>query len=138
MKKSIVGKIDISALNVPPERHEYETAIYFAKRGKDVIFIRPSDMEKQHTPDFVMDGRMWETKSPIIYSKTSFEDNLRKAVKQSEHIIYDLRRLKPRDEAIYIKELKKWSGKRKMRTLIIITRDGQVLTMKGEFGIMEL
>ena len=138
MKKSIVGKIDISALNAPPERHEYETAIYFAKRGKDVIFIRPSDMEKQHTPDFVMDGRMWETKSPIIYSKTSFEDNLRKAVKQSEHIIYDLRRLKPRDEAIYIKELKKWSGKRKMRTLIIITRDGQVLTMKGEFGIMEL
>ena len=117
MKKSIVGKIDISALNVPPERHEYETAIYFAKRGKDVIFIRPSDMEKQHTPDFVMDGRMWETKSPIIYSKTSFEDNLRKAVKQSEHIIYDLRRLKPRDEAIYIKELKKWSGKRKMQSV---------------------
>ena len=138
MKKSKMGRIDISVLNVPPERHEHDTAVFFAKRGKDIVFIKPSDIKKQHSPDFIMDGRMWEVKSPIVYSKSSFEDNLRRAVKQSEHIIYDLRRLKPRDEVMYIKELKKWSGKRKMRTLIIITRDGQVLTMKGEFGIMEL
>ena len=138
MKKGKMGRIDISALNVPPERHEHDTAVFFAKRGKDIVFIKPSDIKKQHSPDFIMDGKMWEVKSPIVYSKSSFEDNLRRAVKQSEHIIYDLRRLKPRDEVMYIKELKKWSGKRKMRTLIIITRDGQVLTMKGEFGIMEL
>ena len=68
-----MGRIGISTLDVPPERHEYETTMYFAKRGKDVIFIRPSDMEKQHTLDFVMDGRMRETKSPITYSKSSFE-----------------------------------------------------------------
>ena len=136
--KRVTGGIDISALNVPPEKHEYSTAVFFAKRGKDVVFIKPSDIKKQHTPDFIMDGKMWEVKGPVVYSKVSFEDNLRRAVKQSEHIIYDLRRLKSRDEAVYIKELKKWSGKRRIKTLIIITRDGQILTIKGGFGIMEL
>jgi hypothetical protein len=135
--KRVTGKIDISALNVPPEKHEYSTAVFFAKRGKDIVFIKPSDIKRQHTPDFAMDGKMWEVKSPVVYSKSSFEDNLRRAVKQSEHIIYDLRRLKLRDETVYIKELKKWSRKRKVRTLIIITRDGQLLTTKGEFDILE-
>ena len=39
MKNDKIGKIDISELNVPPEKHEYETAKYFAKRGYDVEFI---------------------------------------------------------------------------------------------------
>jgi len=33
MKNIKKGKIDISELNVPPEKHEYETAKYFADRG---------------------------------------------------------------------------------------------------------
>ena len=134
--KRMNGEIDISALNVPPEKHEYITAVFFAKRGKDIIFIKPSDIKGQHTPDFIMDSKMWELKSPIVYSKSSFEDNLRRAVKQSENIIYDLRRLKQRDEVVYIKELRKWSKKRKVKTLLIVTRDGQVLTLKGEFAKM--
>ena len=38
MKKGKMGRIDISALNVPPERHEYDTALFFAKRGKGVWY----------------------------------------------------------------------------------------------------
>ena len=30
MKNNKIGKIDIAELNVPPEKHEYETAKYFA------------------------------------------------------------------------------------------------------------
>ena len=33
------GKIDISALNVPPEKHEFEMAKFFAAMGKDVVLI---------------------------------------------------------------------------------------------------
>ena len=33
------GIIDISQLNTPPEKHELETAKYFSKLGKDVVFI---------------------------------------------------------------------------------------------------
>lgn len=136
--KRVVGKIDISALNTPPEKHEYEAARFFAKRGKDVVFLKPSDIKKQHTPDFLMDGKMWELKSPMVYGRNSFEDNLRRAVKQSEHIIYDLRFLSIDDEQKYIKELNKWMSKKRIKTLLLIKKDGQLLTVKGAFDIIDL
>lgn len=136
MKKSRIGKIDISALNVPPEKHEYETAKYFANRGFSVRFIGPHYIEGLHNPDFEMGGLIWETKSPIKYSKSSFENNLKTAIKQSENIIYDLRRLEKKDECIYLKELEKRCTTRKIKTLLIITRDGQTLTLRGDFDII--
>ena len=132
------GKIDISVLNVPPEKHEYETAKYFANRGLDVIFIKPSDIKGQLTPDFWMKGKMWETKSPIKYSKSSFEDNLKKATKQSKHIIFDLRRLGDSDEGKYLKELDKRKKSRKIKTLLVITKDGRLLTLKGKFDNIKI
>lgn len=138
MKKYKIGKIDTSALNVPPEKHEYETAKYLANLGFNVIFVKPSAIKGQHTPDFEICGKRWETKSPKVYSKSSFEDNLKKAIKQSEHIIFDLRRLNKNDEIIYKKELKKWSKSRKIKSLVAISRDGRVLTIKGIFDIIQL
>ena len=35
----MVGKIDISALNTPPEKNELETAKYFASMGKDMLIV---------------------------------------------------------------------------------------------------
>ena len=74
MKKVRRGKIDISKLNVPPEKHEYETARYFADRGFDVIFIRSSNIKGMNSP----------------------------------------------------------------KTLLVITRDGRLLTIKGSFDIIKL
>ena len=127
------GKIDISALYYPPERHEYETAKYFARLGFDIIFIKPRAIKGIHDPDFFMKGRKWETKSPKIYSKPSFEYNFKKAQKQSEHIIFDLRRLSAVDSQKYSKELTKWSTATKKKTLLVITKDGKLLDIKGRF-----
>ena len=102
MKNGKKGRIDISALNVPPEKHEFETAKYFADRGFDVVFIGPHYIIGAKNPDFEIAGKIWETKSPTKYSKSSFEDNFKKAVKQSEHIIFDLRRLSEKDEVKYL------------------------------------
>ena len=134
MKNNRLGKIDIGALNAPPEKHEYETAKYFAKRNLDVCFIGPHYLEGIHNPDFLMCGKLWETKSPITYGKSSFTNNLKTAIKQSDNIIYDLRRLNAKEERTYMKELQKWSKLRKIKILLVITRDGQLLTIKGEFG----
>lgn len=127
------GKIDISALYYPPERHEYETTKYFARLGFDIIFIKPRAIKGIHDPDFFMKGRKWETKSPKIYSKPSFEYNFKKAQKQSEHIIFDLRRLSTVDSQKYSKELTKWSTATKIKTLLVITKDGKLLDIKGRF-----
>lgn len=138
MKRVKRGKVDYSALKNPPEKHERVTANYFADRGFDIYFIKPSSIKGTNSPDFEMGGKIWETKSPIKYSKNSFEDNFKKAVKQSENIIYDLRRLNKGDEAIYIKELRKNSNTCGIKILLIITRDGRVLTIRGKFDIIGL
>ena len=134
MDKSKIGKIDISALNVPPEKYEYETARYFANRGYDVVFVRPRYINGFHNPDFEMCNKIWETKSPDGKSKRTFEDNFRQATKQSEHIIIDLRRVQTEQESWCIKKLEKESRVSKVKTLLVITRDGRLLTVKGRFG----
>lgn len=50
------GKIDYTKPDTPPEEHEVRVAKYFARRGKDITFIRPSNIPNIHTPDFQMDG----------------------------------------------------------------------------------
>ena len=47
IRKEITGKIDISVLNVPPEKHEFDTAKFFAKMGYDVEFIKPRHIRGQ-------------------------------------------------------------------------------------------
>ena len=135
MKKK-VGKVDISALNVPPEKHEYETAKYFANRGFDVTFIKPHYINGYHNPDFAMAGKIWETKSPQNGKERTFESSLRKAIKQSEHIIIDFRRSKPSEEKLYMSKILKQKGIPSIKTLLVITRDGNLLTIKGKFDIM--
>ena len=136
MKNQRIGKIDISELNVPPEKHEYETARYFADRGLNVEFIKPSDIKGTNSPDFRMIGRMWEVKCPLGSSERTCEDNLRKAIKQSKNVIFDLRRLKPIDESKCLKILNKYRDLVGLRTLLAIKRDGRLLTLKGVFDIL--
>ena len=138
MKKHKIGKIDYSELNKAPEKHEIYTAEFFANLGYDIFFIKTSNIKGSHSPDFRMAGRVWETKSPITYSDSSFEDNFKKAKKQSDHIIFDLRRLNQKDEAKYLKELSKRSGSNKVRTLLVIGRSGELLTIKGFFDKMKV
>ena len=136
MKKITKGKIDTSALDSPPEPHEHRAAKYFSNYGFNIVFVKPCNIKGMKSPDFEMGGRIWEIKSPITYSDSSFEDNYRKAMKQSKHIIFDLRSLSQINEAKYIKELKKWKDIGGVKTLLIITKDGKLFTIKGKFDII--
>ena len=132
-----LGKIDISELSALPEKHEYETAKYFAKRGFDIKFVKQCYVKGFRNPDFEMDGKVWEMKSPVGSNRRTFEDNLRKAIKQSENIIFDLRRLSPFLEKRGLQILKKRRKIGTIKNLLVITRDGKLLTLKGKFGIIE-
>ncbi len=133
MKNTKIGKIDTTELNVPPEKHEYETAKYFANRGHNVKFIKPHYIQGLNNPDFEICGKAWETKSPTRFSNSTFEFNFKKAVKQSLHIIFDLRRLSADDEKLYIKNIKKRAMVSKAKDIIIITKDGRKFDIKGKF-----
>ena len=132
------GIVDYSALNQKPEPHEEYTAEYFARRGYDVTFLKTSNIKGSHSPDFLLIGRIWETKSPITYSDSSFEDNFKKAEKQSENVIFDLRRLNKTNESLYLKNLIKRSTSNRIKTLLVINREEKLLTIKGAFGRIKI
>lgn len=138
MRRSKFGKIDYSELNSKPEVHELATAKYFSKMGFDVVFLRPSNIKGSNNPDFLLAGKVWETKSPIGKSRRTFEDDYRKAVKQSSNIIFDLRRKSQSEEKWCIEKLKNHSINSAIKTLVVITHDEKLLTLKGDFDIIKL
>ena len=123
------GIINISKLKIPPDKHELETARYFAELGYDIEFIPPNYTPKMHTPDIVMDGVAWEIKSPIGRGKRTIELSLRQAVKQSHNIIFDLRRANLPESACLTQLEKQFQLKSYIKRLYIIKRNGELIKL---------
>ena len=127
---SKIGTIDISQLNSPPEKAEFDTAKYFAALGKDIVFIHPSAIPNQHFPDIKMDGIEWEIKCPLGESKRTIENNMRKAVKQSQNIIFDLRHTRLSEDKSIPKLEQEFRLNPKLKKLYIIKKDWSLLSYK--------
>jgi hypothetical protein len=129
-KDAPFGKIIIPC-GVFPERHELETVNFFAAMGKDIEFIKPSEVKKLKNPDIQMDGVIWEMKVPTGHSKRTIENNYRTAENQSRNIIFDLRRIKI-DEKTAISQIQnRWAkGSRKVSKILIITKNEQMLDLR--------
>ena len=124
----MLGKIDISELNTPPEQSQFEAAKYFAALGKDITFIRPSSIPNQHRPDILMDGVEWEIKCPVGDSKRTIENNMRKAIKQSHNVIFDLRHMGMSDSQCVSQLEQQFNKRSQLRRLFIIKRNGELLS----------
>ena len=73
-----------------PSEHELMVALLLTKLlSTDIEFVRT---ESHRTPDFIINGELWELKSPKGNSKKTIENNLRSARGQSSNIILDLTR----------------------------------------------
>ena len=122
----MIGKIDVSKLKIPPERHELETATFISERGYDVVFIPPNNSPNIHSPDIRMDGVEWEIKCPLGKSARTIENNFRKAIKQSHYIIFDLRHCNlPETQALA--ELKREFVARHAKRLLVILKEGTLI-----------
>ena len=134
MKKETKGKIDISQLSNPPEKNEFATAKYFADRGKDIVFIRPSNIKENYRPDFIMDGKEWEVKNPEGKGKHTIDRNICHAAKQSDHIIFDLRHYKGNEDS-YISKLKmEFQMRVNIKQLLIIKKGGELFSLGNEIS----
>jgi len=113
-----------------PEKHELETAKIFTELGKDVEFLPPSYSKGVYSPDVLINGQRWEIKSPCGNSKRTIENNYRQAQKQSQNVIFDLRRIKI-DERIAIAKVKQQFNLRtgRIKRIIIITKDNKTLDL---------
>ena len=123
------GIIDISKLKNPPEKHELDTAKYFADLGYDIEFIPPSNIPEVHRPNIVMEGIEWEIKSPIGRSRNTISRNIKQATKQSKNIIVDLRRiLAPEQQCIQQIE-ERFLKRHSIKKIIVIKKDGSLFKL---------
>ncbi|MBR5419127.1 hypothetical protein IK110_02670 [Candidatus Saccharibacteria bacterium] len=104
------------------ERHELKTVEFLASQGYVIELIQPSRTPNSKTPDFKMIGLEWETKSPIGKGRSTIEHAFQTAARQSENILFDLRRtsIEDKDAADILSKLMNTS--RRVKRLGIITK----------------
>ncbi|MCL2427541.1 MAG: hypothetical protein FWD05_14540 [Oscillospiraceae bacterium] len=133
-KKQKRKNIDISQVIIPvghpnpPEPHEIDAASILARHYQCTVnFLIPVEDYKRKSADMVMFGVQWEMKSPIGASKSTIENQFRRASKQSKNIVIDTRRTSLNDEDIkkaIIRETKKHSS---VKRVILIDKSKKVV-----------
>ena len=125
------GKIIIqSGANVWP--HELKTAEALAAAGYSVEFIRRSEEQRVTSADVIIGGVLWEMKAPKASNMKAAEKNLRKAMDQSDCVIFDSRRMKGIPDHAIERELRVCAVGRvkKLKRLLFVNRKAQVIDIK--------
>jgi len=119
-------------LDNPPEKHEIEAAWIIARHYDClVMFLKPIVGYKIKTADFVIQGVLWELKSPTSRSRRKcVSRQLANALEQSKNIVFDGRRTKLEDEFLKDQLLAELKKKRSIRKLVFITKKQEIIVLK--------
>ena len=122
MKK---GKITPNGVSL--EKHENDTVIFFTNLGYDIELIPPSHIPNTKSADFKMNGKKWGMKSPKGKSKSTLEHAFQAAAKQSDNVIFDLRRTSiPLEKSLTILS-KLFDTSKRVKNLWVITKKQSLL-----------
>lgn len=90
--------------------------------GADIELITPSLTLGSKNPDFWMSGVAWEMKSPVVAKPERLAYLFRKATRQSENVVFDLRRLSKVNQRLAVRTIYKlFSTSRSIKILLIIS-----------------
>lgn len=117
-----------SDIKPEPSDHEISAALILSEYFQtDITFIKRSHM---HTADFLINGQVWEHKSPTGNGKRTMQNNLRDADDQSSFVIMDLRRCKMRPEQAMSRIRYELTKANKIKRLIVIQKNRRILELK--------
>lgn len=124
------GRVIIPAnVNVWP--HELKTAEALARAGYTVEFIQRSDIEHERAPDALIDGMAWEMKAPKSCNIGMISKNIRRALHQSDCVVFDSRRMKSLPDKAIEREVRLRARQtRALKHLLYINRCGEVVHVK--------
>ncbi len=106
------------------DAHELRTAETLARHGHVIEFRPLSNLPGVKNPDAVMDGEIWEFKSPTGAGKNTISHQFSRARQQSERLVIDLRR-SGLDEVDAIREARRrLANDSRIVDVIVIGRDG--------------
>ena len=124
------GKIIIDgACEVWP--HELLTAEALARTGYCVVFITKSNVKHQKSADALIDGVLYEMKSPTSSHISVVKKNIKKAMSQSMYIVFDSKRMKNVKDHQVLHELEKQLDEnRKIKALLFVDKKRSVHKLK--------
>ena len=130
MKKDKAEVIIPPNLDNPPEKHEIEAVWILAYHyNRAVEFLRPIDGYQIKTPDIVMDGHLYEIKSPTGMSKKhTVKRQFDKATMQRAYgLVFDSRRTKLPDNYLLSEIRRELNSRRRIKKVIFISKSGVVV-----------
>ena len=122
------GRVFIPAISVreAPSEHEVLTALRLAEEGMDVLFRIDSREEGVKNPDAEMNQQVWEFKAPTGQGKNTVDSQMKRAGKQTERLVLDLRRSEL-DDKKSIRDVRQGMQGRHLTQVIVIDHAGNIV-----------
>lgn len=122
------GRVFIPAVSVreAPSEHEVLTALRLAETGANVLFRIDSRDTSAKNPDAEMNQQVWEFKAPKGQGKNTIDSQMKRAGKQAERLVLDLRRSKLDDEESILYIRRSMQG-RHLTQVIVIDHAGNIV-----------
>lgn len=109
------------------EPHEEATAKFLILYGFTIDVMKPVNTPKVKNPDFLINGVIWETKSPEGVSKKNIERKFHEASRQAHNLIIDLRRIRQPAKSAEQETVKQFFKSSGIKHLMIITKEEKLL-----------
>ena len=119
------GKLTENGVRLEP--HETRTINCLLRQGKNISLIPRSNIKGVRTADFRMDGIEWEMKSPKGEGKWLLKNILKRAARQSSHVVIDLRRTKIHQTKCLQELEKHFLLSKSLTHMKVITKHGKIL-----------
>ena len=122
------GRVFIPAASVrdAPSEHEVLTALRLAEEGVDVLFRIDSREKGVKNPDVEMNQQVWEFKAPTGEGKNTVDSQMKRAGKQAERLVLDLRRSEL-DDKKSIRDVRQGMQGRHLTQVIVIDHAGNIV-----------
>ena len=122
------GRVFIPAASVrdAPSEHEVLTALRLAEEGVDVLFRIDSREKGVKNPDVEMNQQVWEFKAPTGEGKNTVDSQMKRAGKQAERLVLDLRRSEL-DDKKSIGDVRQGMQGRHLTQVIVIDHAGKIV-----------
>ena len=122
------GRVFIPAASVrdAPSEHEVLTALRLAEEGVDVLFRIDSREKGVKNPDVEMNQQVWEFKAPTGEGKNTVDSQMKRAGKQTERLVLDLRRSEL-DDKKSIRDVRQGMQGRHLTQVIVVDHAGNIV-----------
>lgn len=127
-----VGHLNGSKYYNDLEPHEKRTIKFLLGYGFDIDVLAPSGTPKTNNPDVTLNGVVWEMKAPMGYNETTLFTRMKKASRQANRVIVDLRNAGRGADPAEQYVIKFFKNAPRLRRMIIIEKCEKVLDFRKD------